>query len=58
METYKIIEGCENYSVSDYGNVKNNKTGRQLKPGKKNWVMRMSYLELMSNLTGIKRCID
>ena len=34
METYKIIEGFENYSVSDFGNVKNNKTGRQLKPGK------------------------
>ena len=34
METFKIIEGFENYSVSDLGNVKNNKTGRQLKPGK------------------------
>ena len=33
METYKIIEGHENYSVSDFGNVKNNKTGRILKPG-------------------------
>ena len=31
METYKIIEGFENYSVSDYGNVKNNKTGRIMK---------------------------
>ncbi len=28
METWKIIEGFENYSVSDLGNVKNNKTGR------------------------------
>ena len=28
METFKIIEGFENYSVSDHGNVKNNKTGR------------------------------
>ena len=27
METYKVIEGFENYSVSDHGNVKNNKTG-------------------------------
>ena len=34
METYIIIEGFENYSVSVFGNVKNNKTGRQLKPGK------------------------
>ena len=28
METYKLIEGFENYSVSNLGNVKNNKTGR------------------------------
>ena len=28
METWKNIEGFENYSVSDHGNVKNNKTGR------------------------------
>ena len=28
METYKVIEGFENYSVSDHGNVKNNSTGR------------------------------
>ncbi len=33
MEEYKIVEGFENYSVSKYGNVKNNKTGRILKPG-------------------------
>ena len=31
METYKVIEGFENYSVSDFGNVKNNKTHRILK---------------------------
>ncbi len=31
MEEYKIIEGFENYSVSNFGNVKNNKTGRILK---------------------------
>ena len=31
METFKIIEGFETYSVSDHGNVKNNKTGRILK---------------------------
>ncbi len=30
MEIFKIIEGFENYSVSDFGNVKNNKTGRIL----------------------------
>ena len=28
METYKVMEGFETYSVSDFGNVKNNKTGR------------------------------
>ena len=32
METYIIIEGFENYSVSDFGNVRNNRTGRILKP--------------------------
>ena len=26
VETYKQIEGFENYSVSDFGNVRNNKT--------------------------------
>ncbi len=31
METWKIIEGFENYSVSDLGNVRNNKTGRIMK---------------------------
>ena len=30
-ETYKKIEGFENYSVSDFGNVRNDKTGRDLK---------------------------
>jgi hypothetical protein len=28
METYKVVKGFENYSVSDHGNVKNNKSGR------------------------------
>ena len=28
MESFRIIEGFENYSVSDHANVKNNKTGR------------------------------
>ncbi len=30
-ETYKVIEGCDNYLVSNFGNVKNSKTGRVLK---------------------------
>ena len=33
MEEYKIIKGFENYSVSNFGNIKNNKTNRVLKPG-------------------------
>ena len=28
METYKKIQGFENYSVSDFGNVRNDKTGK------------------------------
>lgn len=31
MEQWKVINGFENYSVSSYGNVRNNKTGRILK---------------------------
>ena len=31
VETYKEIKGFENYSVSDLGNVRNDKTGRVLK---------------------------
>ncbi len=31
VETYKIIEGFEKYSVSDHGNVRNDKTGRIMK---------------------------
>jgi hypothetical protein len=33
VEEYKIIKDFENYSVSNFGNVRNNKTGRILKPG-------------------------
>lgn len=37
MEIWKDIEGYEDlYEVSDEGNVRNKKTGRILKPGKKN----------------------
>jgi Tol biopolymer transport system component len=31
METYKIIKNLENYSISNWGNVKNNRTGMVLK---------------------------
>jgi hypothetical protein len=30
-EIYKVIKGYENYSVSNYGNVRNNKSGKILK---------------------------
>jgi hypothetical protein len=33
MEEFKIIQGYENYSVSNLGNVVNNKTNKILKPG-------------------------
>ena len=32
MEEFRVIKGFENYSVSNLGNVKNNSTGRILKP--------------------------
>lgn len=32
MEEYRIIEGFEKYSVSNLGNIKNNKTNKILKP--------------------------
>ena len=41
METYKVIEGFENYSVSDFGNVKNNRTGRILKQSTTNGYPRL-----------------
>ena len=31
-EEYRKIEGYENYSISNFGNVKNNQTGKMLKP--------------------------
>lgn len=33
QEEFRQIEGFENYSVSNLGNVRNDKTGRILKPG-------------------------
>ena len=34
-EVWKKIEGCEIYEVSSFGNIRNSKTGRILKQGKK-----------------------
>ncbi len=50
MESWKIIEGFENYMVSDHGRVKNNKTGRikNVKANKKGYIrvsMQMNNLE-------------
>jgi hypothetical protein len=33
MEEYRVIKGYENYSVSNYGNVRNDKTGTIFKAG-------------------------
>lgn len=32
MENWKVIKDFPDYEVSDLGNIKNNKTGRILKP--------------------------
>ena len=42
METYKIIEGFENYSVSDFGNVKKNTTGHIVKQHDENGYKRLN----------------
>jgi hypothetical protein len=46
MEEYKLIEGHENYSVSNFGNVRNNKTGKNLK----GWITEKGYKRI--ELTG------
>jgi hypothetical protein len=33
VEEFRVIKGFQNYEISNFGNVKNNKTGRILKPG-------------------------
>lgn len=35
MENWKVIPGLENYEVSNLGRIKNSKTGKILKPGKR-----------------------
>ena len=42
MEQWKKIDGYDNYSVSDMGRVRNDRTGRILKPG-----MRRGYQSVM-----------
>lgn len=41
MEEYRIIEGFENHSISNLGNVKNNKTNKILKPWNNNGYKRI-----------------
>lgn len=36
MEIWRKIEGCENYSVSTYGRVRNDKTGNYVNQGRSN----------------------
>ena len=70
METFRIIEGFENYSVSDHGNVKNNKTGRILKgafdgrgyirltlDGKSKKIHRLVAVAFLENPEN-KKCVD
>ena len=33
MEEFRVIKDFENYEVSNFGNIRNNKTGKVLKPG-------------------------
>jgi hypothetical protein len=51
MEEYKIIKDFSNYSVSNLGNVKNNSTGRILRPR----LDRDSYKMCGLNTNGIKK---
>lgn len=51
MEIFKEIEGFSNYEVSNFGNVRNKKTGRVLKPKKNN----CGYLEVSLRKDGKKK---
>jgi len=50
-EVWRKIEGCEMYEVSSFGNVRNSKTGRILKQGKKGGYCSVG---LMGNATRTK----
>lgn len=50
-EVWKKIEGCEIYEVSSFGNIRNSKTGRILKQGKKGGYCSVG---LMGNKTRTK----
>ena len=50
MEEWKIIEECPNYSVSNFGNVKNNKN-KLVKPNISNW----GYYRVSLSKKGVKK---
>ena len=53
-ETWKMINGFPNYEVSTYGNVRNAKTGRILKPFIENKQKHYLRVELFNNGKGHK----
>ena len=58
VETYKKIEGFENYSISDLGNVRKDKTGRILKGVDTNGYLRVClYKHNKQHYTSIHRLI-
>ena len=58
MEEYRIIKGYENYSVSNFGIVKNNKTGKILKPKIDNGYKRLQLCkEGIQKFFGVHRLV-
>jgi hypothetical protein len=55
MEIYKVIKSFRNYSVSNLGNVKNNKTGKILKP-QINGLQGNQYKTVTLCEDGLKEC--
>ena len=54
IEVYKQIDDFLNYSVSDFGNVKNNRTGRILKPDiRSGYYFIYVYLQIIKNIKNI-----
>ncbi len=45
FETYKTIDGFENYSVSDHGNVRNTFSGKILKPDLSRGYLRVCLMQ-------------
>lgn len=46
-EEWRKIKGYQNYSVSNLGNVRNDKTGRLLKPGKSGGGTKRNYYQVL-----------